>query len=74
MAGAAFDSAAARMGISNGTPATEHVRAADFQYLATQLGEVLDVDSPLSEEDLKLARFCRCWRMTPAEVRALSAT
>ena len=34
MAGLAFDSAAARLGISNGTPATAHVRAADFKYLA----------------------------------------
>ena len=49
VAGAAFDSAAARLGISNGTPATQHVRAADFQYLASQLGEAINVDSPLSE-------------------------
>ena len=50
VAGAAFDSAAARMGISNGTPATQHVRASDFAYLADALGEAVNVDSPLSED------------------------
>jgi len=50
VAGAAFDSAAARMGVSNGTPATQHVRAADFSYLANQLGEAINVDAHLSEE------------------------
>ena len=49
VAGAAFDSAAARMGVSNGTPASQHVRAADFTYLATKMGEVINVDSPLSD-------------------------
>ena len=49
VAGAAFDAAAARMGLSNGTPATESVHAYDFQYLATAIGEAINVDSPLSE-------------------------
>lgn len=49
VAGAAFDSAAARMGVSNGTPATQHVKASDFSYMATQLGEAINVDGPLSE-------------------------
>lgn len=49
VAGAAFDSAAKRMELSNGTPATEHVRAADFSYLASAIGAALDVDSPKSE-------------------------
>lgn len=49
VAGAAFDSAAARMALSNGTPATAHVRASDFKYLADRIGAALDVDSPLSE-------------------------
>jgi len=48
VAGLAFDSAAHRMGLSNGTPATENVRANDFVYMATQLGEAINVDSPLS--------------------------
>ena len=33
MAGAAFDSAAARLELSNGTPATQHVKAATSTYL-----------------------------------------
>lgn len=49
VAGAAFDAAAARLGLSNGTPATQHVHAYDFQYLATAIGEAINVDSPLSE-------------------------
>jgi hypothetical protein len=46
----AFDTAAARMGLSNGTPATAHVSAADFVYLAKRIGEVINVDSPLSSD------------------------
>lgn len=49
IAGTAFDSAAARMGVSNGTPATQHIRAADFAYLANRIGEVVNIDSPLSD-------------------------
>lgn len=48
MAGAAFDSAAARLGISNGTPATDHVRMADFAYMAGEITKAVNVDSPLS--------------------------
>jgi hypothetical protein len=51
VAGAAFDSAAARLGLSNGTPATEHIRAADFGYMAERLGEAINVDSPKSDSD-----------------------
>lgn len=50
VAGDSFDAAAKRLGVSNGTAATEHIRAGDFQYLAEQLGEVINVDSPLSVE------------------------
>ena len=50
VAGAAFDSAAKRLELSNGTPATEHVRAADFAYLANAIGEAINIDSPLSSE------------------------
>lgn len=49
MAGKAFDAAAARLGISNGTPATTHVSMADFGYLANAIGEAVNVDSPLSD-------------------------
>lgn len=48
MAGAAFDNAAARIGLSNGTPATQHVSMKDFAYLAQRIGEAVNVDSPLS--------------------------
>lgn len=50
IAGVAFDSAAKRAGFSNGTPATQHVRASDFKYLAEKLGEVINIDGPLSDE------------------------
>lgn len=49
MAGQAFDSAAARLGVSNGTPATQHVRMADFAYMANAITKAVDVDNPLSE-------------------------
>ena len=49
LAGIAFDAAAARVGVSNGSPATQHIRAGDFKYLATRISEVVNVDSPLSE-------------------------
>ena len=49
VAGAAFDSAAARLGLSNGSPATAHIRAADFGYMAEKLGEAINVDSPKSQ-------------------------
>jgi len=49
VAGTAFDSAAHRLGLSNGSPATEHVRAADFGYLAEKIGEAINVDSPKSD-------------------------
>lgn len=54
VAGLAFNLGAARLGLSNGTPATQHVRAGDFRYLAEKLGEVINVDSPLSEETSSL--------------------
>lgn len=46
---AAFDSAAAREGVSNGTAASAHVRMADFAYLASAIGEAVNIESPLSE-------------------------
>lgn len=54
VAGAAFDSAAARLSLSNGTPATQHVRAADFSYLAERIGEAINVDSPKSDPTSEL--------------------
>ena len=50
MAGLAFDSAAARAGIVNGTRALELVPAKDFRYLADQLNAYINVESPLPEE------------------------
>ena len=49
MAGDAFNAAAARLGMSNGTPATEHVSMKDFAYLAAAIGEAVNTESPLSE-------------------------
>jgi hypothetical protein len=49
MIGIAFDSAAARLGISNGTQGTHMVSVSDFKYLADKLGGAVNTDSPLSE-------------------------
>lgn len=49
MAGQAFDSAAARLGVSNGTPATQHIRMADFAYMAGAITKAVNIESPLSE-------------------------
>lgn len=46
---AAFDLAAARQEASNGTAASEHVRLADFAYLAQAVGEAINIEAPLSE-------------------------
>lgn len=42
----AFNRSAARLGY--GDEATTRVRASDFQALATSIGQVVNVDSPLS--------------------------
>jgi len=49
VAAAAFDSAAKRMKLSNGTRATEHLKLADLSYMADALGEAVNIDGPLSE-------------------------
>ena len=49
MAGAAFDSAAARMGLAMALLLLNTYGQPTLQYLATQLGEVLDIDSPKSD-------------------------
>lgn len=49
MIGLAFDSAAERMGVSNGVRGTHMISAADFEYLAKKLGGAINVDAPLSE-------------------------
>lgn len=46
MAAEAFDKAAARLGMSNGTAATEHVGLSDFAYLADRLNQVVNIDAP----------------------------
>lgn len=45
----AFDLAAERMGMSNGTAASSMVRLADFKYMAKAIGEAVNIESPLSE-------------------------
>lgn len=49
-AGMAFDSVAAREGVSNGTPATHSVRASDFLYLAELMGEVTAPGNPKADD------------------------
>jgi hypothetical protein len=45
-----FNRAALRLGASTETePALQRVRAQDLKYLTTRMGEVINVDSPLSE-------------------------
>jgi hypothetical protein len=44
----AFNRSAERLSLSNGTPATAHVRASDLGYLSSKVTEVFDVGSPLS--------------------------
>ena len=46
---AAFDLAAERMGLSNGSPASGHVSMADFKYLGNEIAKAVNVESPLSE-------------------------
>lgn len=45
----AFDSAAARLGVSNGTRAMELLSIKDFMYMASQFQEVVNLDSPKPE-------------------------
>lgn len=45
----AFNAAAKRLGFVNGSRATEHLRVTDFRYLASRMGEVINLESPLSE-------------------------
>lgn len=49
MIGIAFDSAAARLGISNGVSGTHLVSVSDFKYMAEKLRDAVNIDSPLSE-------------------------
>lgn len=49
MAADAFNAAAARLGMSNGTPATQHVRMSDLKYMAEAITQAVNIDSPLSE-------------------------
>lgn len=45
----AFNAAAARIGLSNGSNATAHMRASDLQYFASALKGAVDIDSPKPE-------------------------
>ncbi len=47
--GRAFNMAAERLGLSNGSPATQHMHAADLGYFANALKGAMDIDSPKSE-------------------------
>jgi alanine racemase len=49
MAILAFDTAASRAGVSNGTAASQHVRMSDLKYLGEQIKGAINVDNPLSE-------------------------
>ena len=46
----AFNRAAERLGLSNGTPATQHMRASDLGYFANALKSSMDIDGPKSED------------------------
>ena len=46
----AFNLAAARIGLSNGTPATQHMHATDLGYFAEALKSAMDIDGPKSED------------------------
>jgi len=46
----AFDTAAARLKVSNGSPASQHVKARDHRYMVNKIKGVLTEDSPLPEE------------------------
>lgn len=48
VAGFAFNEAASRLG--HGDNATSRVRVRDFQYLSEQMGEVMNVGGPKSEQ------------------------
>lgn len=41
-----FNRAAARLGVSNGTPASQHIRVADLQYMSKAVGEATSLNSP----------------------------
>lgn len=46
----AFDSAAARLGLTNGTRAMELLSVKDFMYMAGQFQEVVNLEGPKSEQ------------------------
>lgn len=49
MIGIAFDSAAERLGMSNGVSGVNMVHVSDFKYMAESLSKAVNIDSPLSE-------------------------
>lgn len=49
MIGIAFDSAAERLGMSNGVSGVQMVHVADFKYMADGLSKAVNVEGPLSE-------------------------
>jgi hypothetical protein len=50
VAAAVFNAVGERAGLANGVAASHRVRLADFQYLAQQIGEAVNISSPKSED------------------------
>jgi hypothetical protein len=60
----AFNRAALRLGVGTDTePATQRVRPGDLKYLMERIGEVINIDSPLSEStgDLLASATTGAW-------------
>ena len=45
-----FNRAAARQGVSNGTPASQHIRIADMRYMTAEVGKATSLNNPKSED------------------------
>jgi len=46
----AFNLAAETMGLSNGTPASKHIRVTDLKYWTEAISAAVNVDSPKAED------------------------
>jgi hypothetical protein len=60
----AFNRAALRLGVgTDAEPATQRVRPGDLKYLMERIGEVINIDSPLSgsTEDLLASATTGAW-------------
>ena len=45
-----FNRAAARLGVSNGTPASQHIRVSDLKYMSSEVGKATSLNSPKSDD------------------------